>query len=374
MLLSNPFRPDPRVHKEAVSLVKAGYAVTIVCWDRDGKHPRTEVVDGIDIIRFGPRSAFSRADKFLVTLPIFWSKAFLFAMKGDWDIVHCHDLDTLPVGIDITRLKAIPLVYDSHEIYSSMVEEATTGIFFRMTRWLEKKLARVPDTVICVNSRFESILKKWGVKNIVVVMGCPTIPNVPGEVVKNLRTKISPDGKPVVLYIGMLEPHRNHVELVKGFCADKSPTARLVMGGLGSLEPEITVQKGERFTFIGEVKPADLAAYNESGDLLIAVYDPAYGNNRDSVPNKLFEAMSASKPIVVAKGTWTGQTVEEVGCGLTATYGTDEVFEAIDRLLADRELYEECGRKGRQAYDSEYNWPNMEKRLLGIYTRMLSKN
>ena len=49
MLLSNPFQPDPRVLKEARSLVQAGYKVTVICWDRKGEFAAREQVEGFDV-------------------------------------------------------------------------------------------------------------------------------------------------------------------------------------------------------------------------------------------------------------------------------------------------------------------------------------
>ncbi|MCK4266384.1 MAG: glycosyltransferase, partial [Thermoplasmata archaeon] len=166
MLLSNPFRPDPRVHKEARSLVAAGYDVKILCWDREQDHAKDEKVDAISIKRLGPASAFARPLRFIITLPCFWLKAFPAGMREDWQILHCHDLDTLPVGILMAKLKRRPLVYDSHEIYSSMVGEVMKGIAFRFTRWLESNLVKMPDAVICVNDRFRSILERWGARRV----------------------------------------------------------------------------------------------------------------------------------------------------------------------------------------------------------------
>ena len=137
------------------------------------------------------------------------------------------------------------------------------------------------------------------------------------------------------------------------------------------MEKQVSNISGSRYKFIGPVKPKDMAAYTLASDILVAVYDPSFGNNRDSVPNKLFEAMSVSKPIIVAKGTWTGQTVERLNCGLAVKYGSDEVFQAIDKLLADKELYEKLGANGRMAFETEYNWPVMEKRLLKVYSKLL---
>lgn len=42
MLLSNGFRPDPRVYQEAVTLVKNGFKVTIYAWDRERNLERKE--------------------------------------------------------------------------------------------------------------------------------------------------------------------------------------------------------------------------------------------------------------------------------------------------------------------------------------------
>ncbi len=36
MTVSNPFKPDPRVYKEAKSLVKTGHKVIILAWVREG--------------------------------------------------------------------------------------------------------------------------------------------------------------------------------------------------------------------------------------------------------------------------------------------------------------------------------------------------
>ncbi len=56
MLLSNAFRPDPRVLKEAQTLAQAGYDVTVVAWDREGKFPPEERVGGLGVRRVQDRT------------------------------------------------------------------------------------------------------------------------------------------------------------------------------------------------------------------------------------------------------------------------------------------------------------------------------
>ena len=74
MLLSNPFRPDPRVLKEAVSLVQRGYDVTVICWDRASELAAEEIVDSnIHIIRIqNVPSSYGVGIRQLFRLPLFW--------------------------------------------------------------------------------------------------------------------------------------------------------------------------------------------------------------------------------------------------------------------------------------------------------------
>jgi len=51
MTLANPFTHDPRVYNEARSLVKAGYKVTVLAWDRKKEYLPREIKDGINIVR-----------------------------------------------------------------------------------------------------------------------------------------------------------------------------------------------------------------------------------------------------------------------------------------------------------------------------------
>ena len=44
MLLSNGFRPDPRVLKEVTGLSSSGYAITVICWDRGFEFPPEEIL------------------------------------------------------------------------------------------------------------------------------------------------------------------------------------------------------------------------------------------------------------------------------------------------------------------------------------------
>jgi glycosyltransferase involved in cell wall biosynthesis len=371
MLLSNPFRPDPRVHREAKALVGAGYSVTILCWDREQKYPAKETVDGIRLIRLGPGSSFENTKTFLRTIREFWKAARQEMAAMEIDIIHAHDLDTLAPAVKEARKRKIPLVYDSHEIYHEMAGERLSGFMVKLLRAYEKRMVRKPDVLITVNEAIEKIFRGFGARNTHVIMNChPRIMVNPLDA-ETLEEKLAMKRR-FALYIGVLEPNRQLLELARAH-ASSTDNFALVYGGYGSLAGQIeslAESSNGRIRFLGRVPPHTVPVYNELAHVLFATYDPALRNNRLGAPNKLFESMNSGRPIIVSTGTYAGQVVEETGCGLTAEYDGHSALVSIQKLLNDDELYSRCSRAGKMAYEKQYNWEIQEKRLLAIYSNL----
>lgn len=101
-------------------------------------------------------------------------------------------------------------------------------------------------------------------------------------------------------------------------------------------------------------------------DCIYAVYDSKNENVKIALPNKLYEAIYCGIPIVVAKGTYLSELVEEWGVGLSVSDNDpEELVEAIRSLKEDSELretlVENCCKK-RADIASEK--PSMEYRRL----------
>ena len=128
MLVYNPFTHDPRVYNEAKSLVGAGYKVTVIAFDREGQNQPRQSWDGIQIVRLrSPLKGKTGAGlarwvwSGLVLLLWQW-QAYRQALKlhrdDAFDVIHCHDFDTLPAGVWLKQRLGLPLIYDAHEIYA----------------------------------------------------------------------------------------------------------------------------------------------------------------------------------------------------------------------------------------------------------------
>src|SRR6266851_2932452 len=98
----SPF--DTRVfHKEAKTLVSAGYDVTLVV-----QHSCQEVVDGVRIVPLPkPRSRFDRMTRLALS-------ALRIGLRQRAAIFHFHDPELIPVGI-VLKLFGKRVIYDVHE-------------------------------------------------------------------------------------------------------------------------------------------------------------------------------------------------------------------------------------------------------------------
>lgn len=372
MLLSNPFRPDPRVHKEAKTLVEAGYDVTIICWDRTGKYPKKETMDGIHILRVGPIYAERELGRFPIKLCRFWLKAFGIARKLKPDIVHAHDFDTLPLGFDISKFHGSRLVYDAHEIYSAMLgPDGESTVLGRFIDRLETFFMKRADYTITVNEKIASLLRSRGA-NMGVVTNCPPLKAKP-VATESLRQKYNLGNDFVILYIGVLEPERFLEEAARAMAAANPEGIKLIIGGFGTLENRLNEISKEAagVKFIGQVDPALVGPYTSECDAVLCVFDPRHNlNNKLGSPNKVFDAMMASKPVMVTKGTYAAELVAEEKCGVAIDYVPSSFLPAVAQLKGSPEIAKMMGQQAKNAAERTYNWEAVSKVLLNIYATL----
>lgn len=102
---------DSRIfHKEAVSLVQAGYCVTYIC-----HHPKEEFKKGIKIVPLPTcKNRFSR-----MTISIL--RILYLALRDNADIYHFHDPELICVGIFLKFLNK-KVIYDIHELVYYQIE------------------------------------------------------------------------------------------------------------------------------------------------------------------------------------------------------------------------------------------------------------
>lgn len=372
MFLANAFTNDARVYAEAKSLVQAGFKVTVVAWDRERENLRRQTWDGIEVVRVRTRLSTRHGVASWLwngfNLFLWWQQAYRQALilnkEARFDALHCHDLDTLPIGVKLKRKLKIPLIYDAHEIYGYMVASSVPRCIASMLLWMEKRLVRKVDGIIIVcepqRRYFESITDK----PISMVMNCKPLQSLEYHPPDNQNF--------TVLYIGGLYKGRGVPMLVRA--AHQLPGVRCIVGGIGrpdyveALKRECS--KTSNVTFLGKVPLAEVIPMTMKADVIFCMFDPRDPNNVIGMPNKLFEAMVCGRPIICTKGIYSGEVTEKEEIGLAVEYNEEALKEALIKLRDNPGLRDKLGRNALRAAISKYNWQKEEGKLLELYTSL----
>ena len=363
MLLTNGFQPDPRVHKEAVTLIEIGFGVTIICLDRDGTLPPREVVDGIDVrrIRVGdvkPGEVLSVG----TSLARFYAKAAweigTLHKQKSFKLIHCNDFDTVGLGLALKFRYRIPVVYDMHDQYSSFL---TNPVAREAVQRVDAVFCRAVDAIIVVNEEFLSV-PFIDERKSTIVMNVPTIEG-------SGRSDVTDVG---IFYAGNLDRSRDMHYAMDTLAKSGFPVQ---FAGDGPLLNEArTMATSEKITFLGRIPVSEVHRRTLDCLAVLALYDPAYPNNRFASPNKLFDAMKYGKPAIVSNGTVMAGIVEKFDCGLVVEYGSTASLKDALNALCDEELYERLSINAYEAFSSKFNWEIMEPRLFSLYRKLTDQS
>jgi len=314
-VVTNPCAPDPRVLREARWLVDAGHEVDVHAFDRQEEHEPREVVDGVRLIRhrvgvtpFGGTVATARGiGKF--------RKAAQRAIT-DVDLVHCHDADTLAVGIG----SGTPTLFDMHDLHHTWVRMQNPGSWLRrrVSAAQQRKMlsqAGAAAAVITSSTGFQTWLKERGIV---------------ATVVENRPLRQEPLPAPerlTVGYLGVIREARSF-ELLKQALDLMQPRPQVLIAGDGIAAAAVSdlLPQAE---MPGPFTESELPGLMARISVMYALYPPERGNIlQGALPAKMFEAAAFGRPTVVNSGCHMGEVCESEQLGRAVPWGDAQALAA----------------------------------------------
>ncbi|MBN1136383.1 MAG: glycosyltransferase family 4 protein, partial [Anaerolineae bacterium] len=378
MLLSNAFRPDPRVAREAQALAEAGHEVTVVCWDRMAELAPHQALDGYTVERVSSApSRYGAGARQLLRLPRFWRQAAHRVRTLKPQVVHCHDLDTLPAGWWLKRQTGARLVYDAHEDYPALMSLYLPAALVRALSWLEQRLLSQVDYTITASTVFAEKLQNWGIERVITVGNYSSLASFDAisaaEVLaERSRLGIRPEDY-VVAYIGGFTRNRLLLPLIEA--ARGIPDVQLFLWGDGHQRAaiEAAIADVPNARYLGWLPQDQVPLCTCLADVIYYCLLPDYPGAVYNAPNTLSNAMAAGRPIIANSVGDLGRIVSQVGCGvLLTTVTAATIREAID-ALRDPKHRARLGSAGQAAAKSEYNWAAAARRLAHVYDQLLGR-
>lgn len=385
MLVATAVATDARVLKEARALTGAGHRVHIIgkSVPSDFEPPAGVTVSSVgasSVLRREGAASLSRrrlpAHVRLVRwamLPTHRNSTF-----GRWaagavqqardipaDVVHAHDFTALAAGHEVATAKGVPLVYDTHELWSGRSREyRPTPVQDLRERALEKRLGGRAVAVITVGQGIADTLReRYGWRHVRVVRNTFEAPSGRAP-----RTPL-PQRPTALIYAGRLGAHRE-LETVAAAGAALRDEVGLEVRLMGPADTTwLAGFDPGGCRVLAPVPPDEVDDRLREAGLVLVALAPGFENHRLALPNKLFHAVAAGVPVVATDLGELAAVVREHGIGTLYRAGdADDLRRAAATAVADYPAL----RAAVDAAAHDLSWERDAAVLLDLYERLAS--
>lgn len=368
---SNPVNPDSRVEKEANSLIRAGYDVTVLGWDRDADYDICEstllLPDGTaKCYRVGIKASYGSGLRNLKNLARYQFEIlrFLQKHKKEFDVIHACDFDTAFTALHFINRKQTKFVYDIFDYYADAMQ--IPSILKPLIVALDSHIiAKADATIICTEQRREQIGNTHPRLLEVIHNSPPTVEYENESILSSPVMKIA--------YFGILCPEGRLIRELMEIVAQNTQY-ELHIGGFGQLADEVNnySQRYKNIIYYGRTPYQDVLRIESQCDILTAIYDPAVPNHYYAAPNKFYEALMLGKPVVMARNTGMSNVITENDVGELIEYGFEGLANGLTSLWNKQTEWVTMGKRMKQLYKESYSWNQMEARLVTLYNGVIS--
>lgn len=378
---------DGRVWKEALSLHKAGYEVSVLSPKGKGYERGHEVLEGVHIYRHPMPKEGNAPAGYLweygsaLAFEFFFSW-WIFLRRGFHVLQGCNPPDNIFLVALPFKLLGVKYIFDHHdanpELYLSKYEK--DGLFYRAQVWLEKMTFRFSDVSISTNESYKQLAVARGgmdPDDVFVVRNGPDLdtfkPVPPNPALKYgkpflvgyVGTMSIQEGLDILLDVALYIRNSGRHD-VHFTCVGGGP-------GLAGLR-QMVKDKGleDTVNFTGRVPDQQLLNVLSTADVCVNPDKPCEMNDISTMI-KIMEYMALSKPIVqfdLKEGRFSAQ---EAALYSDNSNQVPDFAAKILWLLDHPEERQRMGEFGHQRVKAQLAWEFSVPQLLGAYARAFSK-
>ena len=376
-IVLNHFTNDNRVLKEVLSLKKSGYSPVVVSLHAEGLKEQ-ENIHGVLVHRIRLKSRNWSKNKLVQLLKYF--EFFYKTIKHyrQYEIIHCNDLNTLPIGVFIKQFfnKNTKIIYDAHEYEINDIPHEKKYMI-KLKYYLENFLIHYVDGVLTVSDSIaQEYQKMYSISKPLLVLNTPVYQEIKKRNLFREKLEIKKNQN-IFLYQGGLSHGRGIETLLKTFqiiydeheySLETMPV--LICMGYGVLEKEIqdSAKVYPNIFFHSAVSIDVLLDYTSSADVGILFYENSCLNHKYCSPNKIFEYLMAEIPIIVSNLYEMKRLVEMYSVGVVVEDDTPlSLQNAVKNIMKrDNKVLLENIKKTKKIY----HWEEQEKILLKMYKEL----
>lgn len=346
----NDLSTDQRVHRHCVLLGQKGYDVLLIGRSTSSSKP----LDSRNYSMHRMNLPFERGPLFYASYNIGLFYNLLFRRA---ELLFSNDLDTLLPNYLVSKLKRLPLIYDSHEFFTGVPELVGRPKVQSVWKRIEHAILPKLKWTMTVNESISGLYKKlYGIEMKV-------LRNVPMSTVftksyTREELELPIDRKVIILQGSGINMHRGAEEAVEAMrFADG---AVLLILGSGDVVPLLKqrVQElglGDKVIFKDRMPYQEMMAHTRVSDLGLSLDKDTNVNYRYSLPNKLFDYIQAGIPVLGSDLVEVKRIINEYGVGEVAhSFEPEMLAKQMQQMLLSEKQQE--WKKNAEKAAAELTW------------------
>lgn len=362
----NDLVTDQRVNKICNSLVNLGFEVTLV-----GRRKK-------DSIPLPERSyKLHRMNLLFEKGPLFYAefnlRLFWYLLIHKSHLLVSNDLDTLLPNFLVHKTKRIPIVYDSHELFTETPEVIHRKFVKRVWEKIEGSIfPKLQDVMTVSDSIAEIFTQKYKVQ-VKVVRNVPPTRHF-SIVMSRADLGLPIDKKIVILQGSGINIQRGAEELIESFKYIEN-TILLIIGG-GDVMNKLKVLADDpelvhKIRFFPRMPIEHLYQYTMNCDLGVTIDKDTNLNYRYSLPNKLFDYIHAGIPVLASPLVEIKRIIEGYDIGnLIADHKPKNIASKINSILEDK-IQLEIWKENLKFAATELCWEKEEIIIQEVYKKFV---
>jgi glycosyltransferase involved in cell wall biosynthesis len=302
-------------------------------------------------------------------------KLFFYLLFQKYDLLVANDLDTLLPNFLVSKLKCLPLVYDSHEYFTGVPEIQDRPFVKWVWKSIEKMIFPQLKLVMTVsNSIAQQYEREYGIRPV-TVRNCSKKAD---EILPFSKEEIGirKDHLLLILQGTGINVDRGGEELLEA--VSETDKMSLIIVGSGDLldflkNKVVELNLSDRVKFFPKVAWDELMRFTKSADVGLSLDKDTNINYRFSLPNKLFDYISAGIPVIAGELQEVSKIVKEYNCGIIIPkVSPEEIVKAIRRLIENPGLLAELKKNAVIASES-INWEKESVKVTEFYSLIIGR-
>ena len=356
----NNLYTDQRVEKVCKTLLDAGYDIELIGnnWEGLPDMQRPYTFSRLSLKSKKLRSAYLE----------FQIKLYRELLKKTTSetILLANDLDTLWPNYLVSKKLKIPLIFDSHEIFTEM--PSLQGRFVKkIWKFLEKRLVpKIKYMMTESESYAEWFQQEYGIKPIVVR-------NIPRKITEEINFPVN--NPKIILYQGAINQSRGIPQAIEAMNYIDNAIFKIIGDGPKRKEYEDFVLKNKlenKIQFLGTKSPAELRKITRMADVGLSLEENGGVSYFYSLPNKVSDYIQAKVPLVMINFPEMMRVKKQFNVGeVVENHDAKNIAEKIKTVLANgRNFYkEELETAGKTLC-----WEEEETKIKNLFKRVKVEN